>query len=274
MVCKRYIIYRLNLFISPADTKFRGVCGPAHYGTGGLCCYCGTYICYSSFGTAFFIGADCTDTCCGTAPCSSFFCPYRGSITVAVAKCRNFSSAQFFSAHATLTSGMFTGFCTSGRSLIFTYPCMSCIDVFCCSCSTVTATGKSFSSAFCTFPIMAQSSELSRLNSSGHCCICIRKHTGASAAGPVAFGTFISTGCCLSCCFGQAMTQLFNGKYFADCAGSVAYQIHYPRLFRVGRNCSNVFCISVCSTGRSIIAFCLLDSNYSYLVSLMTNVFT
>ena len=121
---------------------------------------------------------------------------------------------------------------------------------------------------------MAQRSKFPCLSSSGYCCFCICKYTGASAAGPISKRTYLSTGCCLSCCLGQVMAQRGNGKYFADCAVSVMQKSLCPRLFNIGRNCSNVVCASVSNTCRGLISFCLLYRNYSYFVSLMTNVFT
>ena len=271
---KSYVLFCLDLFICPINIKCCGVGGKAHYSTGGLCCYCGAYSCFSSFGMAFFIGADRTAMCCGTDPFGSFRCPYIGSFTVFVAKCRDLSSAFFFSANAAGSSGVFTGFCTGSGSFTLAYPCVSRVNVFGCCFPTSTATGKRFSSVFCTLPIVTQSIELTCFYRGNGCCRFIFKDYRASAAGPISKRTVVGTGCRLSGGFGQIMTELFNGKYLADCAGAVAYQIHYPRLFSVGSNCSNVVCTSVSSTGRCIISFCLLYGNYSYFVSLMTNVFT
>ena len=273
MSCQSYVLFSLNLFLSPHFTERCGVGGPTIYSTGGLCCYSGAYSCCNGFGMTFFIGANRTAMCCGTDPHCSFLCPFIGSFAVGMSKCRDFSSALFFSAHTTSSSCMYAGFCTSGRSFAITHPGMGCVNVFgCCCCTSVTVTGNS--TVFGTFPIMTQSIELSCFYRCNGCCRFIYKDYGASSTGPISKRARLSTGCRLSYCFSQAMTKLFNGKYCADCAGGGAYQTHYPRLFSVGSNRSNVVCTTVNSTGRCLVSFCLLYSNYSYFFSHMTVVLT
>ena len=270
---KSYVLFCLDLFICPLRVKRCGVGGKAHYSTGGLCCYLGAYSCCSSFCMAFFIGADRTAMCCGTDPFGSFRCPYIGSFTVFVAKCGDLSSAFCFFTNTAGSSGVFTGFCTGSGSFTLAYPCVSRVNVFGCCCrAAVTDTGNR--SVFCTLPIVTQSIELSCFCRGNDCCRFICKYTVASAAGPISKRTVVGTGCRQSGGFGQIMTQRVNGKYIADCAVSVVYQIHYPRLFSVGSNCCNVVCTSVSSTGRCLVTFILLNSNDGYFFSLVTVVLT